>query len=407
MQHRHTYPHPPPREPLFLALAFEHFSAQVIAAYDPAYVGRPYIVVSQAAADSLAMVQAQSPWVTTSHPLVGMPLHVLRRRYPGVETVTQNPEFEKAARTELGRIYEHYTPVFTIDRNGASLLNMSGTPAQRSGIATAIKELKQEIRRTPGLSIIAAGTGATALMAKTMARSARPAGIMVCPAGGEEEMLAGIDVRLLPGLSPACRDRLAKYGLRHAGQVRRLGRAALVDRFGAEGELLYALTSGNDTRPAASPSPSIMVESVLERDTNDADMLLHTVRICADKLCHELKIRNLATDRLTVTLCYRDGKIVQKTASFGSFTDDFTGIAKAAATTFDALHTRRVGVRTIRLQVKKPEAQTGQLNLFESIRDMQQRRVSEQITDVRRRMSFGAVCCASDLRALREQGKKL
>jgi hypothetical protein len=406
MQHPPMYPHPLPREPLFLALLFEQFSAQAIAAYDPAYFGRPYLVVSQAAADSLATVRAQSPWVTSTDLLVGIPLHALRRRYPGIEIVTRNTAFEAAARAELGRLYERYTPVFSIDAHGASLLDLTATPAQRSGAKNAIEALTQEIRLAVGLWFIAAGGGSGPLIAKIMARSARPAGVMLCPVGSEAALLTGLDLRLLPGLSTACRERCAKYGLRTAGQVHRLGRAALVDRFGPEGELLYALTGGNDTRPVASHSPSIVVDSVLDRDTNDAGLLLHTVRLCVDKLCHELKTRNLATGRLAMTLNYRDNKKTQKTVTFAHTLDDFNRIAGTAVKLFKALYTRRVGIRSIVLRANKPQTQSGQLSLFDTPWEEKQRSVSRGITDVRRRMSFDAVLSASDVPVMRAQRER-
>ncbi|MGA2506113.1 MAG: hypothetical protein ABSF80_01375 [Chitinispirillaceae bacterium] len=397
---------PLPRKPLFLALNFEHFSAQVIAAYDPAYSGKQYIVMSQAAADSLAVVRAQSPWVNAPSSLAGMPLHILRRRYPAVKIVPQNKEFESSARNELSRIYDRYTPTFKINDNATSLLDLSSTPAQRCGIERTIKILKHEIHDTIGLPVIAAGSGASALIAKVMAKTARPAGVMVCPAGSEEKMLATLDVRLLPGLSTGCRERLAKYGLHCAGQIRRLGRAALTDRFGAEGDLLYAMTSGNDAHVVAPPSPSLYAESVLEQDTNDTGALTIAVRVCVDRLCYELKIKEQTIDRLTVTVRYRDGKIVQKTVTFAQAIDDFLCIAKAVTKTFDALYTRRVGIRSIRLNANRPGTQTGQMSLFETPWEEKQRRVSAGITDVRRRMAFNAVFSASDVQAINEQKKE-
>ena len=392
----------PPREQLFLALYFEDFAAQVIAAYDPAYAGRQYAVAARAAADGLAAVLAQSPRVKTGRPLAGTPVHVLRRQWPDIEIVARCPEFERAALAELRRIYERYTPAHTVGGNGASLLDLTATPAQRRGAETAIDALKQEVRTRAGLAVIAAGAGAGALIARIMARSARPAGTAICPAGSEESMLDGLDVRLLPGLSAPCRERLAKYGLRTAGQVRRLGRAALVTRFGDAGELLYAMTNGKDALAIApASSPALCAEGLLEHDTNDAPLLAHTVRVCADRLCHALKTARLSIDRLTMTIVYRDGGRAQKTASFGRAIDDFSTIAATAVKMFESLYTRRVGVRAVRLLAKRPVTLTGQTGLFETQWEEKQRMVSESIVEVRNRMDFDAVSSASDLRALR------
>jgi hypothetical protein len=172
-----------------------------------------------------------------------------------------------------------------------------------------------------------------------------------------------------------------------------------VERFGREGELLAALVNGIDARQQKAKTETIMVEQRLEADINDSALLVHTMRIVADKFSHELRTRNLTAPKVTAAIKYRDGKSVQKTMVLPSPADDFDTIAKAAVCAFEALYTRRVGVRTMSLRVNSPTTPTGQLSLFETQKERRQRLLGNAIVKVRRRNTFGVLISGSDVRA--------
>ena len=386
-------------DPLFICLRFENFEAQVVAAYDDSYRGKPFVVANSGSVEDLAVAVAVSPWVNVSRLLAGCPLHVLRRRYPDVVIVARAEELEKAALGELAKIYERYTPAFEISNHGQSLLDLTATPSQRSPLCDVIGEITATIRSAVGLEQISAGAGSSVLTARIMARLARPEGVVICPPGREAKTLSSLNSSLLPGLSDACREQLRRYGLLTIGQIRAVGAAALVERFGHEGELLAALTSGIDARPQKTKAATIAVEQRLEADINDTEILVHTMRLVADKLCHELRMRNLTAPKVTAAIKYRDGKTVQKTITFPASADEFDTIAKAAVSAFQALYIRRVGVRTMSLRVTAPTTPTGQLSLFETQKERRQRLLGDAIVKVRRRNVFGAILSGSDVRA--------
>ena len=178
------------------------------------------------------------------------------------------------------------------------------------------------------------GAGAGALTARIMAKLAQRDGIVICPPGHEAEALAILSPDLLPGPSTACREKLRHYGLISIGQVRAVGRAALVERLGAEGEALFAMTNGMDAQPRRAKPVTLSVEQRLENDVNDADLLAHTVRLLADRLCNELKSHDRVADKVTFSIRYRDGKATQKTVALPEATDDFSTIGASMARAF-------------------------------------------------------------------------
>jgi DNA polymerase-4 len=196
---------------------------------------------------------------------------------------------------------------------------------------------------------------------------------------------------LLPGLSASVRQRLASYGLTRIGQIRSLGREALVRRFGAEGERLYALTMGLLPEREAKPAPQLFAEATLDRDINDMGKLLDRVRFIADKLCFLLKSGNRCIGRFTFQLTYGDGKTAQRTVVLPCFTNAYLEIAGRACDAFLALYQRRVAVKTLRLSATRPETDPGQTELFETEQDKRQRALGVQITRVREKAGFESI----------------
>jgi DNA polymerase-4 len=388
-------------KPLFLALRFDNFEAQVIAAYDDSYRGKPFVVASRGSEEDLAVAISVSPWVPSSRSLAGCPLHIVRRRFPDVAIVARQEELEKAVCAELAKIYDCYTPAFEIGNHAASLLDLTATPSQRRELCGEIGRIRAAIRNTVGLQRIGAGAGAGALTARIMTGLAGPDGIVICPPGSEAEALSPLSGSLLPGLSDQCRERLRLYGLLTIGQIRSVGAPALVERFGKEGELLAALSRGLDAGPRKAKPTSVVVEQRLDVDINDDGLLAHTMRIVADKLCYELQTHNLIAGKLTAGLRYRDGKAVQKTMTLPSPANDFLLIANSAVGAFKALYTRRVGVRTMSLRAGAPATPTGQLSLFETDDERRQRLLGNAIVKVRRKNVFGVVLSGSDVQAAR------
>ena len=389
-----------PPEPLYLCMEIDQFPAQVIAACEPRYRNTPFVVVRQRADSHHSRVWACSRAAADIGIRQGMPVRTARRRR-GVAVVPWDAALERMALEDLACILCDHTPAYEVDARGTCVADLSGTPAQRNQSAEQIAlGLFQTVRDRIGLEALAIGASRSRLVARLMARASRPCGIRICRPGEEEDTLAALAVRWLPGLSATCRDKLRKYGLKTIGQVRCLGRQALVRRFGREGERLYSLACGVDVERRAVRMPALQAETVLDRDINDDALLVRQVRYTADKLCYELKTAQARTNRLTFALTYTDGKMAQKTVSLPYPTHDYAILAQTAVRLFEALYQRRAAIKSIRLTVNRLKRDTGQLDLFETARDQRQRRLEAAMTDIRKKMGFHSVLNASYLKGM-------
>ena len=391
-----TYSSRSQHEPLYLSLEIDQFSAQVIAAYNPLYQRKPFVVVRQNADSHKSSVWACSALARRLHAEPGMPVHPLKKRHAELAVVPRDEELEKTACAELSRLIYGYTPEYEINEGGRCLLDLTGTPILRQGgVGHLAMRLKDEVHYKIGLEEIAIGISRSKLISRMMAKAARPDAVRICEPGQESDVLGSLDAALLPGLSPPCREKIKKYGLRKIGQIQRLGREALIRRFGMEGEKLYTLTSGVESDSGGARGKALYAETVLDRDINDRVLLVQNVRYTADKLCHGLKIENARTKRLSFILKYTDYRTVQKAALLSSPTNDFITIAQASIRLFEALYQRRVAIKSMKLVAGRPQGDTGQLDLFETDGQKRQRSLGCAITEIRKQMGFGIVLSAS------------
>jgi DNA polymerase IV len=387
-----TYPKRPRPDPLFCAIDTQDFPAQAIAAYTPGLRGSPFVATCQDAENHKSAVWACSAGALALGVTRGMPVAAAVKRFPQVAAVVRNKEFERAAIEELRRVFDRYSPQFYISDWGACLLDLTATPASRTMCVRQIAEsVRGDILKAVALDAIAIGVARSAVLARLLAKKARPSGICVGEAGDEMNVLASMESALLPGLSQSGRDRLAAYGLVRIGQVRSLGKEALMRHFGSEGEKLYALSMGLYREQEALPRPPIIAETTLERDINDIGKLCDRVRLITDKLCFLLKRDSRFVDRVAFVLTYCDNKTVQRTVALGRFTNDYTQIACRACEAFISLYQRRVAVKTLKLAATRPQADPGQTELFETEKDRRQRALGLQITRVREKISFESV----------------
>jgi DNA polymerase IV len=383
---------PPRPDPLYCAVDIQEFPAQALAAYEPSLRGKPFVVTCQDPENHKTAVWACSAEALSLGAAGGMPVAVAIKRFPQIVAVMRNKELERAACDELRQVFDRYSPQYSVADRGKGLIDLTATPASRTLSSLAIAaSVRDDILKAIALDSLAIGVARSAVVARLLAKKARPSGICLCEAGAEFDMLSSMESSLLPGLSAPLRQRLAAYGLTRIGQVRGLGREALVRRFGGEGERLYALTMGLLPEREARPKPALMAETTLDRDINDMGKLLDRVRFVADKLCFLLKSGNHYINRFTFHLTYGDNKAVQRTVALTGYTNNYLEIAGRACGAFTTLYQRRVAVKTLKLSAGQVQEDPGQTELFETERDRRQRALGVQITRVREKTGFESI----------------
>lgn len=383
---------------LYAAIDCDQFSAQVTAAYGICQRTAPFVVLCQNQESHKSTVWSVSPRAHELGIACGMPVMLVKKRYPHIEIVARDQELEQNACNEIKQILEEFSPDHEVGSAGKCLLNLSRTPAARRMTWNQIGEsIKKRFSVVTRLDRVSLGISRTLLIAKILAKKARPDGTLICRPDDEYGFLDTLDCDLLPGLSRQCRESLKKYGIHRVCQLRKLGLRALMDRFGAEGEKLYGMTGGLYEKTRNTTPVAFHVETIFHSDINDISVLSRHIKYASDKFCYQIKTHDICIRQFTMALKYSDNKKTQKTVKLPCETNDFTAIADAASRMFTELYQRRVAIRSITISAKHAEPDSGQLNLFESQWERKQRQLAEGIVKVRNKFQFNSVVSGTNV----------
>jgi DNA polymerase-4 len=386
-----------PPDPLYAAVALPHFPAQALSAAEPKLRGAPFAVVEQHPDSHKTRILALSSAAQTVGLQAGMPVFAALRQIPRLRLLPRDRDLETELREQIEATLLRHTPMFSVQPNGSACIDMTGTPESRRLRPEQWSALIHADLLGLGLDTVALGAGSSQVVAQVLARLARGDGAQVCPAGKEARLLAPLSPALLPGLSPHCRDLLRKYGLLSVAQLRRLGKEEICLRFGKEGEKLYSLAQGLDLEALQNKKTILYAETVMDMDLNDGEALQRKVRLTADRLGHALRLRDERAVKLRMILTYSDQRVVSKTVPVKPPTFAFKPLAEIGEHLLEELYERRVALRRIRLEAPKTEAESGQLNLFDSSWTHKQEALGEAILRIRRKRSFEDVLSGSNV----------
>ncbi len=156
--------------------------------------------------------------------------------------------------------------------------NLTGLPS-----ATAVAEaIRAQIRDETALTA-SAGVAPNKFLAKIASDWRKPDGLFVIRPQQVEAFLTALPVSVVPGVGKVMAGKLEQLGVRHVGDLRRLGADALEARFGRWGRRLHELSLGIDERPVEpnQPTQSISSEDTFSEDLPLAALAPHIERLAA------------------------------------------------------------------------------------------------------------------------------
>ncbi len=241
-----------------------------------------------------------------------------------------------------------------IDEGYLDLTDLARTAGDARRVLLA---LQTRIREETGLGAsFGCGTGKT--VAKIASDADKPVGLVVVPAGREEEFLAPLPLRALPGIGPKAEKRLRLAGLETVGNLADLDDADLSLLLpGLVGRELRERARGVDPRPVVAesgPSVSIGHEETFDHDVVDAAVLSeHAARMAASVTQRMLSEGRVART-VTIKLRYPDFSILSRARSASAPTGDPAEISRLAEVALQrALRDRPPPVRLLGVSVSR------------------------------------------------------
>lgn len=185
-----------------------------------------------------------------------------------------------------------------------AFLDLTGT--QRLHKASAAQTLARFCLRTEselGISV-SVGLSYCKFLAKIASDFDKPRGFATIGRAEAVKFLEQQPVGLIWGVGKVAQSRLAKNGIRMIGDIQRLDETEMIRRVGTEGQRLWRLAFGKDTRSVnpVRETKSVSSETTFNTDIADADDLTKKLYRLSDRVSARLKAKDLAGSNITLKL---------------------------------------------------------------------------------------------------------
>jgi DNA polymerase-4 len=199
-----------------------------------------------------------------------------------------------------------------------------------TGVACGLKAAIQEV--TGGLRG-SVGVATSKLVAKIASDLDKPDGLVVVPAGTEQDLLRPMSVSVIPGVGPATAERLRRVGVHTVADLEKVSADELVRLVGqAHGATLYRMARADDDRPVVPEreAKSVSVEDTYDTDLVDRRLLEGLVDRQAGQVTERLGKARMSGRTVTVKVRLHDFTTHTRSSTLPAPTDSARVVARLA-----------------------------------------------------------------------------
>ncbi len=214
-----------PPQSRIACLDLDTFFVSVERLLDPSLVGKPVIVGG--GPGKRGVVTSASYEVRPLGVHAGMSMADALRKAPHAVVVPPRHDTYGPYARRVRAVIDRYCPVvqtasideFFLDFRGCEgLYRRAGDPTDEATIERIVRQLREAVQSEVGLPA-SVGIGATRPVAKMASARAKPAGVLLVPAGGEVAFAGGFPVRRFPGIGPVAEQKLVAAGVHTLGDL--------------------------------------------------------------------------------------------------------------------------------------------------------------------------------------------
>jgi DNA polymerase-4 len=234
-----------------------------------------------------------------------------------------------------------------------------------------VRAITAAIRAEVGLPA-SVGVAASKVVAKVASGLAKPAGVVLVPAGSELEVLSPLPVRKFPGIGPVAASKLGALGIATLGDLVGAARTPLRGVLGAWTEQIRAGICGMGSAELGRDRPafrehdprhevvgSISNERTFREDVGDESCIESMLCSLCERVCWRARKRGVQARTVTLKLRYADFETLTRSHTMRP-TDSEVEVYAAIKTLYGRARTRRTPIRLLGVALSK-------LGLFEQL----------------------------------------
>ena len=297
-----------------------------------------------------------------------MPLARALRSCPDLEVVTPRMELYAEISRGLREVYAEFTEAIEPLALDECYLDLTESVPRLGPPGTLVQRMRSEIRARFDLPA-SAGVGPNKYIAKIASGHCKPDGQRVVRPEEVCDFLWPLPVSRIWGVGPVTERRLRERGFHTIEDVAKEDPEQLRAWFGKFGTDLYELAWGRDRRPVETEwvAKSVSAERTFERNHDDPEILLETLRSQAQRVAERLRKRRLLARSAILKLRWPDFSSETRVARLAAATSEAEPLWRALESVLRArLIEKGEAVRLIGLGAGDlcDEAAPRQLELF-------------------------------------------
>jgi DNA polymerase-4 len=376
---------------MYFHVDMDAFFVSVEELFDPSLKGKAVVVGG--ARDERGVVAAASYEARKFGVHSAMPLRRAAKLCPHAIFLDGHRDRYVDYSGRVRKVLNQFTPKLDMASIDEAYLDMRGTERLHGPPLRAAHLLHRAIHDQTQLNC-SIGIAASRLVAKVCSDLAKPNGVLFALPGHEPRLLAGLDVRKIPGVGKVTEERLHELGIRRIGDLAQLQESFLEERFGQWGLALAGKARGQDAggwfdaEVGENEGPkSISHETTFMEDTPDVAVLEATLSRLSEMVGRRLREAGLHGRTVQLKLRYSDFSTITRAHSLPQATQIDREIFEEIRKLFRDNWKRGAPIRLLGVHVSGFEAVEGQLPLIDG--EQHQRWQKAQTAADRLRDKFG------------------
>lgn len=345
---------------MILHLDMDAFFASVEQLENPELRGKPVIIGgSDRGVVATASYEARVFGIHSA-----MPVATARKLCPhGIFLPGRHRHYSEIS-AKIIRVLHAFSPLVQKASIDEAYLDLSGISWACGNPALAGRRIKQAVASATGGLGCSLGIAPVKFLAKICSDMDKPDGLFILSASQMEEFLQTLPVAKLPGVGRHMQQKLAECGVRAVGDLRRLSRPFLIERFGKWGAVLHDRARGIDPRPVHEnlPAKSESSETTFARDTRNRRELEQALLHHADRVASALRKANLSGRTITLKIKFENFEQITRSRTLPARTNQTRAIYAIASRLLAAIELKQA-VRLIGISVSGFEPRPEQLRL--------------------------------------------
>jgi len=327
-----------------------------------------------------------------------MPIRTAKKLCP--HAIFLRGQYEKYSEysRKIYHIFGQFTPVVEMVSIDEAYLDLTGCERLHGSAFKAADKLIRQVKEQTGLNC-SVGLSTSHLVSKIASDQAKPHGLLYILPGCEAAFLAPLPIRRMPGIGKVTEPELRSLGITCIGDLQRMGREGLREKFGKIGEWFHQKSRGQDIDAYAygEEPKSISHETTFDADTSDLDEIERTLSYLAQLVARRLRDHGYFARTVGLKLRLAPFQTLTRDATLDEPTHLDSVIFENVLGLFDAAWDRKRKIRLLGVRASNLEKGVFQRRLLEAPHQEKLERIMQATDKVRARFGFEAVQLARSL----------